>query len=144
MDGVYANLTRVACNLGVSPVVGRTRACPAVLPAFTFGIGSALVDDADVDTAARVALLGCPAVIVVHTLRLRLNAVALATPAHHIAVRTHACNGPGWEGVLDNALLSGNARVAVPARVLAPLVDTCMLRGAVGVNPTLGLVRYFD
>ena len=49
-----------------------------------------------------------------------------------------------WEGVFDNALLSGNARVAVAARVLAPLVDTCMLGGTVCIDPALGLFRYFD
>ena len=45
-------LTRVTCNLRVTPVVGRARASSAVLSALAVGIGAALVDQADVNTAA--------------------------------------------------------------------------------------------
>ena len=141
---IFIVLTRIACNLWVASVIGRARASPTMLPAFAVSVGAALVYHADVDTAARVALLAGPAVVVVDALGLSLDPVTLPVVAHDVAVRTHACNGSGWEGVLHNALLSGNARVAVPARVLAPLVYACMLGGAVSIDPALGLLRYFD
>ena len=120
-------LTRVACNLWVTPVVGRARASSAVLSALAVGIGAALVDQADVNTAARVALLAGAAVVIIDALGLSLDPVALAIVAHHVAVRTHACNGPGWQGVFDNTLLSSNARVVVSTRVLASCFNACML-----------------
>ena len=137
-------LTRVACNFWIASIIGRARASPAMLPAFAVSVGAALVYDADVDTAAGVALLAGPTVVVIDALGLSLDPVTLPVVAHDVAVRTHACNGPGREGVLYNALLSGNARVAVSARVLAPLVNTCMLGGAVSIDPALGFLRYFD
>ena len=57
----------------VSPVVGWASACPPVVPALTEGVGSALVECTDVDTASRVALLTGPTVVVIHTFGLEIH-----------------------------------------------------------------------